>query len=136
MATQAVSKHKPITFATRFQVFLHAVMFVLGMTTIIVFVFGGATTIFGRLLYDARDWITRIGGLVVIMGFVDDRWGMGALSKLAGQVAAVAHERGVPAGGWVLAGMRTAELADVFDLPVPPRNECTEITFDIACLLE
>jgi UDP-GlcNAc:undecaprenyl-phosphate GlcNAc-1-phosphate transferase len=28
------------------------------------------------------------GGLVVIMGFVDDRWGMGAVSKLAGQVAA------------------------------------------------
>jgi UDP-GlcNAc:undecaprenyl-phosphate/decaprenyl-phosphate GlcNAc-1-phosphate transferase len=28
------------------------------------------------------------GGLVVVMGFVDDRWGMGALSKLAGQVAA------------------------------------------------
>jgi UDP-GlcNAc:undecaprenyl-phosphate/decaprenyl-phosphate GlcNAc-1-phosphate transferase len=28
------------------------------------------------------------GGLVVIMGFVDDRWGMGVLSKLAGQVAA------------------------------------------------
>src|SRR5579871_721865 len=28
------------------------------------------------------------GALVVIMGFVDDRWGMGALSKLAGQVAA------------------------------------------------
>jgi UDP-GlcNAc:undecaprenyl-phosphate/decaprenyl-phosphate GlcNAc-1-phosphate transferase len=28
------------------------------------------------------------GALVVTMGFVDDRWGMGALSKLAGQVAA------------------------------------------------
>src|SRR5215831_3095516 len=28
------------------------------------------------------------GGLVVVMGFVDDRWGMGVLSKLAGQVAA------------------------------------------------
>jgi UDP-GlcNAc:undecaprenyl-phosphate/decaprenyl-phosphate GlcNAc-1-phosphate transferase len=28
------------------------------------------------------------GALVVIMGFVDDRWGMGAVSKLAGQVAA------------------------------------------------
>jgi UDP-GlcNAc:undecaprenyl-phosphate/decaprenyl-phosphate GlcNAc-1-phosphate transferase len=28
------------------------------------------------------------GGLVVVMGFVDDRWGMSALSKLAGQVAA------------------------------------------------
>jgi UDP-GlcNAc:undecaprenyl-phosphate GlcNAc-1-phosphate transferase len=28
------------------------------------------------------------GGLVVVMGAVDDRWGMGAISKLAGQVAA------------------------------------------------
>jgi UDP-GlcNAc:undecaprenyl-phosphate/decaprenyl-phosphate GlcNAc-1-phosphate transferase len=28
------------------------------------------------------------GALVVIMGFVDDRWGLGAISKLAGQVAA------------------------------------------------
>jgi UDP-GlcNAc:undecaprenyl-phosphate/decaprenyl-phosphate GlcNAc-1-phosphate transferase len=28
------------------------------------------------------------GGLVVVMGFIDDRWGLGALSKLAGQVAA------------------------------------------------
>jgi UDP-GlcNAc:undecaprenyl-phosphate GlcNAc-1-phosphate transferase len=28
------------------------------------------------------------GGLIVVMGFVDDRWGMGAISKLAGQVAA------------------------------------------------
>jgi len=28
------------------------------------------------------------GGLVVVMGFVDDRWGMGVISKRAGQVAA------------------------------------------------
>jgi UDP-GlcNAc:undecaprenyl-phosphate GlcNAc-1-phosphate transferase len=28
------------------------------------------------------------GGLVVVMGFVDDRWGMGVISKLAGQAAA------------------------------------------------
>src|SRR6516225_10689540 len=28
------------------------------------------------------------GGLVVVLGFVDDRWGLGAVSKLAGQVAA------------------------------------------------
>jgi UDP-GlcNAc:undecaprenyl-phosphate/decaprenyl-phosphate GlcNAc-1-phosphate transferase len=28
------------------------------------------------------------GALVVVMGFVDDRWGLGAISKLAGQVAA------------------------------------------------
>jgi cytochrome c-type biogenesis protein len=67
MATQTMPKRKPVTFAVRFQVFLHALLFVLGMSTIIVFVFGGATTIFGRLLYDARDWITRIGGIVVII---------------------------------------------------------------------
>src|ERR1019366_6576714 len=28
------------------------------------------------------------GGLLVAVGFVDDRWGMGAVSKLAAQVAA------------------------------------------------
>jgi len=28
------------------------------------------------------------GGVVVIMGVVDDRWGLGAITKLAGQVAA------------------------------------------------
>ena len=28
------------------------------------------------------------GGVVVVMGFVDDRWGLGAITKLAGQVAA------------------------------------------------
>jgi UDP-GlcNAc:undecaprenyl-phosphate GlcNAc-1-phosphate transferase len=28
------------------------------------------------------------GGLIVVVGFVDDRWGLGAISKLAGQVAA------------------------------------------------
>ncbi|MDQ2877374.1 MAG: undecaprenyl/decaprenyl-phosphate alpha-N-acetylglucosaminyl 1-phosphate transferase, partial [Actinomycetota bacterium] len=28
------------------------------------------------------------GGLIVVIGFIDDRWGMNALSKLAGQVAA------------------------------------------------
>ncbi|MGI8450107.1 MAG: glycosyltransferase family 4 protein, partial [Streptosporangiaceae bacterium] len=28
------------------------------------------------------------GGLVVLMGFVDDRWGLGVITKLAGQVAA------------------------------------------------
>src|SRR6516164_4642151 len=28
------------------------------------------------------------GGLLVVVGFIDDRWGLGAVSKLAGQVAA------------------------------------------------
>jgi cytochrome c-type biogenesis protein len=67
MAIQAIPERKSVTFTMRFQVFLHALLFVLGMSTIIVFVFGGATTIFGRLLFDARDWITRIGGIVVII---------------------------------------------------------------------
>jgi len=30
------------------------------------------------------------GGLIVVIGFIDDRWGLGAVSKLAGQVAAAA----------------------------------------------
>ena len=67
MTTQAMPKRKVVTFARRFQVFTHALLFVLGMSTVIVLFFGGATTIFGSLLYDARDWITRIGGLVVII---------------------------------------------------------------------
>jgi len=67
MTTQAMPQRKPVTFAVRFQVFLHAVMFVLGLSTIIVFVFGGATTFLGRVLFDYRDWITRIGGAVVII---------------------------------------------------------------------
>ncbi len=67
MATQVMPKRKPVTATMRFQIFLHALLFVLGMSTIIVFVFGGATTIFGQLLFNARDWITRIGGVVVII---------------------------------------------------------------------
>jgi cytochrome c-type biogenesis protein len=51
----------------RFQVFTHALLFVLGMSTVIVLLFGGATTLLGSVLFDARDWITRIGGLVVIV---------------------------------------------------------------------
>jgi cytochrome c-type biogenesis protein len=67
MTTQTLPKRKVVTFAMRFQVFMHAVLFVLGMSTVIVLFFGGATTILGSVLYDARDWITRIGGLVVIV---------------------------------------------------------------------
>ena len=37
---------------------------------------------------DMARGLLLAGGLVVVMGFVDDRWGMGAISKLAGQVAA------------------------------------------------
>jgi len=67
MTTQALPKRKGVTFAMRFQVFTHAVLFVLGLSTIIVFVFGGATTFLGRVLFDYRDALTRIGGIVVII---------------------------------------------------------------------
>jgi cytochrome c-type biogenesis protein len=67
MTTQAMPKRKPVTLAMRFQVFTHAVLFVLGMSTVIVLFFGGATTLLGSVLFDARDWITRIGGIVVII---------------------------------------------------------------------
>jgi cytochrome c-type biogenesis protein len=70
MATQTMPKRKVVTFAMRFQVFMHAVLFVLGMSTVIVLLFGGAATIFGglsSLVFNTRDWITRIGGIVVII---------------------------------------------------------------------
>ncbi len=38
-----------------------------------------------------------------------------ATRSLAAQIAKIAHERGVPAGGWVSVGMRSAHLAPVFD---------------------
>src|ERR1700722_15095069 len=41
--------------------------------------FPSARTIQGLLL---------AGGLLVLIGIVDDRWGLGAISKLAGQIAA------------------------------------------------
>src|SRR5579859_3120335 len=34
------------------------------------------------------DGLLLAGGLLVSIGIVDDRWGMGAISKLAGQIAA------------------------------------------------
>jgi hypothetical protein len=38
-----------------------------------------------------------------------------ATRNLATQIAKIAHERGLPAGGWVSVGMRSAHLAPVFD---------------------
>ena len=34
------------------------------------------------------DGLLLAGGLLVLIGIVDDRWGLGAISKLAGQIAA------------------------------------------------
>jgi cytochrome c-type biogenesis protein len=67
MATRAVPTKRPLTFTARFQTFVHAALFVMGLALVIVFLFGGATTVIGTLLFDNRDWITRIGGIVVII---------------------------------------------------------------------
>ena len=66
MATAAPAK-QPITLTVRFQTFTHALMFWLGMAFVIVVGFGGAATLLGSALFDYKDLITRIGGVVVII---------------------------------------------------------------------
>jgi len=46
--------------------FSHGVFFVLGFSLIFISL-GFATSLLGGLLYDARIWLTRIGGVVVII---------------------------------------------------------------------
>jgi cytochrome c-type biogenesis protein len=66
MASHIVTK-KPITFAARFQTFVHALLFMLGLSIVIVFGFGGIA-VFGFLTdFTVKDVLTRIGGIVVII---------------------------------------------------------------------
>jgi cytochrome c-type biogenesis protein len=51
----------------RAYVFSHAVLFVAGFTLVFVLVFGLPTTVLGTLLYDYRGWITRVGGVLIIV---------------------------------------------------------------------
>ncbi len=44
----------------------HGLFFVLGFSTVFISL-GVATSALGGLLYDARDWLTKIGGVVVII---------------------------------------------------------------------
>ena len=44
----------------------HGVFFVLGFSTVFISL-GAATSALGGLLYDARDWLAKIGGVVVIL---------------------------------------------------------------------
>jgi cytochrome c-type biogenesis protein len=48
-------------------IFLHALAFVLGFSLIFVIGWGGATTILGQLFVTYKDWIARIGGVVLII---------------------------------------------------------------------
>lgn len=52
---------------SRGYIFLHALAFVLGFSIIFVIGWGGATTILGQLFITYKDWIARIGGVVLIV---------------------------------------------------------------------
>ncbi|MFO7585235.1 MAG: cytochrome c biogenesis protein CcdA [Anaerolineales bacterium] len=50
----------------RLVTFLHGVAFVLGFSVVFISL-GLAASAIGGLLYDARDWLAKIGGLVVVI---------------------------------------------------------------------
>jgi cytochrome c-type biogenesis protein len=68
----------------RAYVFSHALLFVAGFTLVFVLVFGLPTTVLGTLLYDYRDWITRIGGMLIIVLGLHMAGAFKALVRLAG----------------------------------------------------
>jgi cytochrome c-type biogenesis protein len=45
---------------------VHALLFVLGFT-LVFFAFGATATVLGRLMFSQREWIARIGGVLVIL---------------------------------------------------------------------
>ncbi len=51
---------------SRFATFTHGLAFVFGFTVVFVF-FGVAASLFGSLLYDVRNWVARIGGIIVVI---------------------------------------------------------------------
>jgi cytochrome c-type biogenesis protein len=68
----------------RAYVFSHAVLFVAGFTLVFVVVFGLPTTVLGTLLYDYRDWITRVGGVLITVLGLHMAGAFKALARLAG----------------------------------------------------
>ena len=55
------------TSANRWHVLSHALFFVGGFTVVFVILFGLPTTILGSALQQYRDWITRIGGVILVL---------------------------------------------------------------------
>ena len=53
--------------SNRWQVFSHALFFVVGFTLIFVVLFGLPTTVLASALLQYRDWITRIGGAILVL---------------------------------------------------------------------
>ena len=62
---QSESQSQP-TLQGRLTIFLHALAFVLGFTIVFVIGWGGAATLLGGLFREYKDWIARVGGLVLI----------------------------------------------------------------------
>ena len=68
------------TQAHRFRTFIHACLFVGGFTLVFVVGWGGAATLVGNLFNAFKDWIGRIGGVLVILfgshtlGWINIRW--------------------------------------------------------------
>jgi cytochrome c-type biogenesis protein len=56
-----------LSLAGRLNILLHALLFVLGFTIVFVVGWGGATTLLGSVFGQYKDWIARIGGLVLIV---------------------------------------------------------------------
>src|SRR6185436_7716492 len=54
------------TESNRFITFTHGLAFVLGFSVVFI-ALGVATSAFGRLLFDLRFWLAKIGGIVVII---------------------------------------------------------------------
>jgi cytochrome c-type biogenesis protein len=54
------------TESNRFITFTHGLAFVLGFSVVFI-TLGVATSAFGRLLFDLRFWLAKIGGIVVII---------------------------------------------------------------------
>jgi cytochrome c-type biogenesis protein len=56
-----------VTIIERLNVFLHALLFVLGFSLVFVIGFGGAATILGGLFAEYKQVISKIGGVILIV---------------------------------------------------------------------
>lgn len=56
-----------LAVSSRLNVLLHAALFVLGFSIVFVVGWGGATTLLGGLFYQYKQWIARVGGLVLVV---------------------------------------------------------------------
>jgi len=55
------------TSSNRWQVFSHALFFVVGFTLVFAILFGLPTTILASVLQQYKDWITRVGGAILVL---------------------------------------------------------------------